>query len=291
MATIDITTLASVKNYLGISNALSDSILSQLITAESSNFLFLTRWSTFYPTTVTRQLDGTNTDVLMLTDRPITAISLLQIGALTVPQSTGYPNNGFMFDTWGRVTLVNGGGYGYGYYPNLSGGWGYSGVFPRARKNITITYTYGFAAVAVTNEIQNIPASTATVNPANGPFFSDQGVTYVVGGGTLTYITGVPVHGQYTRNSNGQYIFATADIGLQVFINYNYLSILPAIQQCVNEMVGYKYGMRGSLSVKQETLVGQAITTRIMDYPDFICRTLRRYERKYGGTANASAGW
>jgi hypothetical protein len=270
----DLTTLNLTKTYLGITNTNSDAVLSQLITAESSNFLFLTRWSTFYPTTVTRYLDGTNTDTLMLTDRPIQSISLLQVGTITWNPSTGWPTRGYVFDSWGRVSLIG-------------------GIFFRARQNVTITYSYGFSQIPVTNEIQTVP-SNLTIYPAYSPWYSNQSVAYNLSGTLLTLVTTAPTKaGQYQIVSPGQYLFHAADLGIQLIFNYTYLEVPDHISQCVNEMVGYKYGIRGSITVKSETIVGAQQVVRLTDYPDYICKTLKRYERKYGGTANASAfgGW
>lgn len=272
MANNDLTTLNNVKIYLGISNGSSDSVLSKLVTSESSTFLFLTRWHSFYPTTVTRLIDGTNTDVIMLTDRPIQSISLLQIGARALQPSTGSPIYGYLFDSWGRVVFIG-------------------GVFPRARKNIKITYTYGFDIIPITGEIQTVPVTTFTIYPSYSPWYSGQSVSYNLGGTLLTLVTNAPAKaGQYQIVAPGQYLFHPSDTGLQLQFSYTYLAIPGEIMQCVNEMIAFKYGNRGSVGIKTETVVGAAIVSRLTDYPDNVKKILCRYERRYGGTANASAG-
>lgn len=288
----DLTTLASCKSYLGFTNANSDAVLARLITAESKTFLALTNRSTFAPTTKNVILDGTGTDILMLTEFPLIDVASINVDGVDIPRASTTPPTagvGYYFDPDGRITLVGGAFVSVGGYSG--GGWGGSGGFwfTRARKNVFITYTFGFPAIPVNLELHTIPASPGPYTVAvSQPWLSDAGVKFFIGGAALTQVFSAPtVSGTYYVDPNtGLYYFASADQGLQVQISYTILGVPEDVQQCVNAMVGYVYGNRGSVGVQIETISGAASANRLQDYPKFIMQTIYYYRRRFRGSSS-----
>lgn len=287
----DLTTLASCKSYLGFTNSNSDAALAKLITSESKTFLSLTNRSTFAPTTKNVILDGTGTDILMITDFPLIDVSSLNIDGVAIPRAPLTPppaGVGYYFDADGRITVVGGAFVSVG---GISGtGWGGSGGFwfTRARKNVFITYTFGFPAIPVNLELHTIPASPGPYTIAvNQPWLSDAGVQFFSGGTALTQVFVMPtVSGTYYVDPNtGLYYFAAADQGIAVQISYTILGVPEDVQQCVNAMVGYVYGQRGSLGIQSEAISGAASVNRTQDYPKFIMQTIYYYRRRFRGTS------
>ena len=126
MAATDLTTLPNVKAWLQVNGTSDDALLTRLITATSD---YITQW-------LNRQLlSGPVTDVrngdggrrMFLSEYPVTAVSSVTVGAISIPASTGYGSAGYLFDDRG-VTLT-----------------GYR--FDRDIKNVTINYTAGYATV------------------------------------------------------------------------------------------------------------------------------------------------
>lgn len=288
----DLTSLQSCKDYLAIGNSLSDAALARLITSQSRNFLSLTNRQTFAPTTKSVILDGNGSDVMMIVDFPLISVASLNIDGTPIPPGPSTPpppGTGFYFDADGRITLVGGGftriggEFGGGPWGGSAGFW-----FTRARKNVFITYTFGFAGIPVLLELQTIPTVGAPVITLNNAFWiSDQGVQFFIGGTPLTQVFVAPSAGQYYVNTQtGQYTFAAADAGKQVQISYTYSGVPDDVQQCVNGMVGFVYGQRGSVGVQSETISGAAATVRLQDYPKYLWQTIYYYRRHFRGPSS-----
>lgn len=288
----DLTSLQSCKTYLGLNNNNSDKAITALITSESKHFLSLAQRSTFAPTTKNVILDGNGSDIMMLVDFPLIDVSSINIDGVPIPRAPLTPppvGVGYFFDTNGRITLIGSAFVAVGGYSGSSG-WGGSGGFwfTKARKNVFITYTFGFPAVAVVGELQNVPATAPfIITPANSSWVSDQGVKYFIGGTPLTRVFVAPAVGQYFIDTQtGQYTFNIADAGLPMLFSYSYLGVPEDVQQCANEMVAFTYGQRGSVGVSSETISGAAITTRLQDYPKFVKETIAYYKRRFRGPSS-----
>jgi len=125
MAAPDLTTLANVKAWLGITSSTDDAQLSRLITA----------YSQYIQTWLNRQIaaqsyselrDGSGKDFLVFADYPVTAVTSLKINGQAISQSAdGVLQPGYAFDD-GQIWLI-----------------GYR--FAKGRKNIALTYTAGYA--------------------------------------------------------------------------------------------------------------------------------------------------
>lgn len=124
MATGDLTTLANVKAWLGLSQPADDAIVARLITAESANVQsWLNRTIAIAPYTETR--DGTGNAVILLRHPPVISITSLAVDGLAVPAATGLTDTGYRLA--GRKLLLN------------------TAIFTRGLGNVTVTYQAGYA--------------------------------------------------------------------------------------------------------------------------------------------------
>jgi hypothetical protein len=123
----DLTTLAAVKAYAGVTNSNDDTLITNLITAYSQWVRsFTSRDFTIQQYDIWRS--GRGNQVLVVPDFPITAVSSLTIDGVTIPAAPA----------WGA--------YGYRYSDTevlLSGG----ACFTIGRSNIHLVFTAGYATV------------------------------------------------------------------------------------------------------------------------------------------------
>lgn len=124
---VDLSTLASVKQYLGIPGTESDAILSALITS-ASQFAASYCSRNFYITSYTEVRNGTGGTAMSPRNRPVTAVASVSVNGYPVIGFQGWPNGtpGFSFDD----NVI--------YYVN--------GNFPQAQQNVTLVYTAGLVA-------------------------------------------------------------------------------------------------------------------------------------------------
>ena len=121
-----LTDLATVKRELAITNTNSDTQLNSLIASVSAAIsVYCNR--NFGTASYTETYDGSGTQMLWLNQRPVTAVSSVTVGGLTVVQRpTGYPAAyGWTFD---QNQLFWSGGF-----------------FCEGFQNVTVVYTAGLA--------------------------------------------------------------------------------------------------------------------------------------------------
>lgn len=124
MATGDLTTLDNVKAYLGTQSNADDALLSGMITSYSA---YIQQWlnRTIAQTTYHDTRDGNGSQVLVLGNYPVISVSSVTVGLTVIPASAGYGQSGYVFDNKSVILT------------------GYS--FTRARQNVFITYSAGYA--------------------------------------------------------------------------------------------------------------------------------------------------
>jgi len=122
----DLTTLASLKQYLGITDSSSDTVLAKLITAASVAVDYEVGYS-IGSSTYTDVLDGNGADIIHPPMRPITSVASVAVDGMDyqLVESRGV---GFCFD-YRAVWLVGGGRFSLG------------------RRNVEITYTAGYTDI------------------------------------------------------------------------------------------------------------------------------------------------
>lgn len=119
MNALDLTTLANVKSWLGITVGTFDTDLSRLITSASAfaqNVMNRTIASTAY----SEQRDGHGGTSIITSNYPILSVASVVIDGVVVPSAN--------------------------YSSNANGIYLTSGAFNRAKNNVTLNYTAGFAS-------------------------------------------------------------------------------------------------------------------------------------------------
>ena len=123
----DLTTLANVKEWLGIPPATTtnDALLTRMIGAASD---YIQTWlnRTFAIGPYSEVRDGSGGDRFMFGNYPVSTVSSVKVDWLSVPASPGNGMPGYVFD---GTTLTLLGGY----------------RFSRAKSNVQVDYTAGFA--------------------------------------------------------------------------------------------------------------------------------------------------
>ncbi len=126
MPAVDLTTVDKLRSWLNLTGEKDDVLLASLVTAASA---FAENWMTrlILSASYVETLDGNASDRMILKQYPITAVSSVIVDGYSLPVSTAYNVAGYQFDDIG-IYLI-----------------GYQ--FTRARRNVQISYTAGYASV------------------------------------------------------------------------------------------------------------------------------------------------
>ena len=125
MSASDLTTLANVKAWLGITSTTDDAQISRLITAYSQ---YIQTWLNrqIAVQSYTELRDGSGKDFLVFGDYPVTAVASLKVDGLSIaPSADGVTQPGYAFNG-DEIWLI-----------------GYR--FNKGRKNVALTYSAGYA--------------------------------------------------------------------------------------------------------------------------------------------------
>lgn len=121
-----LSTLDEVKKYKGMATSSADEVLTMLIDAASSLVEGHLGYSPLQAS-YNEWFNGKNQSVLILPNRPITAISAVAINGNAIPASTAFQVPGYSFDEIGI------------YLRNYT--------FARGLKNVNVQYTAGYASL------------------------------------------------------------------------------------------------------------------------------------------------
>jgi hypothetical protein len=243
MAIGDLTTLAKVKAWLGATQSnTQDDQIARLITSASAAALNIMNRTAIGSALYSERYDGTGSDVLMVRQGPVTAVSSITYdnGTITTPATGNPPTGGYLIDSTpsvvGRIIITD-------------------DIFPRGRQNVSVSYRAGFQVV------ENAVAATSYQTLQT--WLSDVSVTYA-NGTPLTAVAANPAQGQYavadqTTSTPGLYTFNAADSGVAIVITYG--SPPDDIEQAVIELVGERYRAKDRIGVVSQTLAGQEVTT------------------------------
>lgn len=289
---MNLTYLANVKAYLGISTSNSDAQLARFITALSNMALSYMQRPAITLTTYNEYQSGVGNNIMMLRNWPIIAVTGIQISnasfafggnqfgssgvaspPILIPQALSFGQAGYFLTPWdgslpGRPQNVSLNGYGY----------------PRGTNNILFTYKAGYC---IQNELRNVPASTAyTLLPLvpNGPLSQDDGVTYA-NGTALTKVASNPAQGQYSfvqdpATGIATYTFAAADAGAAVLLSY---SFIPSdLENAVIDMIGERFKYLSRIGETSHSIAGQ-VTVAFNTKPltDFDMLSLNPYKKAF----------
>lgn len=123
---MDFVTVEQVKSYLGINTFADDALLARLITSSSA---YIRSWINRDITqgTYTDNVNGSGGSFLTLANYPVTAVSSVMIDGQSIPQAILVTDQGYIIDDNGIALR------------------GYR--FCKGVRNISVTYTAGFATV------------------------------------------------------------------------------------------------------------------------------------------------
>lgn len=245
----DLTTLASVKAWLVISNSNSDTLLGALITAASRWISATLARPSLLPQQFVERYDGRGNSRLYLRNWPVLRIDSLVIedcavidGYTLQPCDPAPPGRPQAIDLFERA-------------------------FPRGRQNIAVTYQAGYA---VMNEAATIPAVApyeCTVLAPYGAWASDLGV--------VDAATAAPSAGQYSV-AEGVYTFGAADAGKKIAISYGFVP--QDLAEVCRELVGERYSSRQRIGEVSKALGGQeTIRFSQKEMPDALSAMLAPY--------------
>lgn len=268
MAKGDLTTLAHVKEWLGIDpeSTDSDSLLTMMISSASRFVLNYLGRPNLGATEVSETYDGYGNNFMSLRQWPVLGINSIDFYGTTInqpsqgnPRSPGYIIN---HEAQGpsRVTL-----------------WG--NIFPRGRSAITVSYRYGY----VTEQCGVVPAPGT--DPATPPtiatdflWLEDEGVKYA-NGDALVRVQEDPAVGEYVATADG-YVFNDAEEGAEVCILY---SFVPSdIEQATYQMVGEQFRYKDRVGIKSKSLsggVGETVAFTEADMSPYVATLLQPYKR------------
>lgn len=254
-----LTSLAAVKDWLGIQSSASDSLLTDLIDSASRFVLNYMNRPSLACQSYTERFRGNGKYSVLLKNWPIISVESVGINGNAVPAST--------FDAFGKPTD--------GYSPrepleapNSVDLFGYMFLMGLPCQ---VVYTAGYR----TSETGAIPVDPYQLTPSSmGQWTGDLSVT--IGGVAAVKVTGTPTAGQYSVDDWGTYTFANADVGEEAVITYSYCP--PDLSHCVCEIVGEWYNRKDRIGVKSKSLGGQeTVTFTTSDMNDSIRNVIQQY--------------
>lgn len=282
---IDLTTLANVKTRAEVTSTSDDPEIQSAITGFST---WLTNWTgraTLNSTvTLSEIYNGNGNQRLALRSYPIQSVSSVNVSGMQVPVSSGYQNWGVFIDQSGKFLCLRSGQGGASVYPAVAnyGWWQARGAptFVIGIGNVSVTYTAGYPAVNVTNEIDTIAAQTLTLQES--PWVADNGVVYYPSLTPLTKVASGPSAGQYSV-SDGLYVFNAADNAQQVAVSYQINQAPFDLEYAVRCIVALNYKRKGWQDQESRGINsgGSSATTRYRgwDFPPEYWNIFQMYKR------------
>lgn len=254
-----LTTLAAVKDYLGITDGNSDSFLDRLILSASQFVLTWIGRDSFGVVQYTQNFRGNGKSSVLLPFWPVVSVTSVGVAGSAVPASTlgnyGLPNSGFVVSDprFGNQSLDL---YGYNFWQGAPS---------------QVIYTAGFR----TSQTSDIPATPFQITPTDGgQWIADIKVT--IAGVDAVKVAENPATGEYTVDVSGLYTFAAADEGKETVITYDYVPFDVSFAVC--ELIGEWYKRKDRIGIISKTLGGQeTVTFSQKDMGDSIKSTLQPY--------------
>lgn len=260
-----LTTLAAVKEWLGITTDGSDAALTRIIDAASQFVLGWLNRDSFQATSYTQNFRGNGKGSTLLRNWPVISVSSVGVAGVAVPEATapvnGLPGSGWMLsDPRNAPQSLELFGYSYTYQ------W-----------PCQVVYVAGFRTTQ-TSVVPSVDTGStyAVIEPTNdGCWSADLGVTLDSITATLN-AAGTPAAGEYSVDEWGTYSFNSADAGKVAVISYDYTPW--AVSFAVTELIGEWYRRKDRIGVLSKTLGGQeTVTFSQKDMNDSIRGSLQLY--------------
>ncbi|WP_213308186.1 head-tail connector protein [Paraburkholderia sacchari] len=177
MAAGDLTTLANAKQWLNVTTANDDQLLTRLVSAASQ---FVQTWlnRTIASASYTEKHTGSGSNTLALPNYPITAVSSLSIRGVPIAASPDGVQVGYTFDDRFLYLIGN---VGFSAFPN-----GADGQFPTwPPLGVQVSYTAGYATTPL--EIEQAVLELMGLKYADRTHFGQNSKS--VGGEVVSFMT------------------------------------------------------------------------------------------------------
>lgn len=261
----DLTTLATSKQWLGLTTQSDDANLARLISAVSSRVVQYLGHA-LLPQTITRTVDGQHGTSYLLPDFPIIGLTSLTIDNVLIPAAPNVTQAGWLLAKLNPASETS-----------LSELCLYGYLFTRAKQNVTLVYQAGFQ----TSESFTPQAGALTYNVVR-PWRQTVSVAYASGTLLTAINSGTPAVGQYVPPSLSTaqaetygYTFAAGDAGQALTITYAYTP--ESVEQACLEMVARRYREKDRVGQKSMNLGSQVVTYDLSEMTDSIKGLLQPY--------------
>ena len=266
----DLTTLADLKAWLGISSTTDDAAMAALITEISVAILSDLGRPAILPIGVTEVRDGGGVRSLVLRHWPVGQLLTLSVDGIAVSPGAGSGASGAAL--LAVLDVADPAPPGGLQRVSLS-----CGLFPNGIQNVTLVYRAGYEV----SETIAVPAAAPYTVAATAPFGawgSDGAVSYASGGALQASPSGLP--GTYAVKA-GVYAFSAGDAGASMTLRYGYV---PAdLSRACREWAGERYAYRSRIGQSSRSLGGQETAAFVIKaMPDFVSRLLQPYRRVAG---------
>lgn len=258
-----LTTLAIVKDWLGIDTTDSDAELIRIIDAASQFALNYLNRDSLVAQDYTQNFRGNGKDTMLLRNWPVLSVASVGINGSSIVAGTrgnaGMPSTGFFLsDERSAPQSVDLFGYSFWYRAPCQ-------VIYRAGYETSQTFL-------LTDDVSPI-----TITPtAGGQWIADEGVT--LDGVDAIKVSSDPGLGEYTVDEWGTYGFNIGDAGKTAVITYAYAPW--DIAQGVVEIIGEWFKRKDRIGVLSKSLsggVGESVTFLQSDMNDAVRASLQPY--------------
>ena len=157
---LDLTTVANVHSYAGVTSISDDGTIQLAISALSLEFPRATGGSNsdgsvpsispfVQPVAYNEFYDGSGTQRQFVRNWPVQSVQLVQIGFQAIPPSPSFGNFGYVIDSNGKSIVLQNAGNGSQYARLATRYLGARWVFNTGFQNVNIQYTAGFNGVPI----------------------------------------------------------------------------------------------------------------------------------------------
>lgn len=260
-----LTTLAIVKDWLGIDTTDSDAELIRIIDAASQFTLNYLNRDSLVANSYTQNFRGNGKDTMLLRNWPVISITSVGINGTSIVAGTrgnaGMPSTGFFLSD-DRAAPQSVDLFGYAFY---------------YRAPCQVVYRAGYETSQSTVLALSGDPEAVTFTPSmSGQWVSDAGVT--IGGTEATKVNLDPQAGEYSVDDWGVYTFNSADEGELAVITYAYAPW--DVAQGVVEIIGEWFKRKDRIGVLSKSLsggVGESVTFLQSDMNDSVRASLQPY--------------
>ncbi len=260
-----LTTLAAVRDWLGIETTDSDTMLIRIIDAASQFTLNYLNRDSLAARDFTQNFKGNGKDTMLLRNWPVISVASVGVNGSVIVASTrgqaGLPSSGWLLsdprDAPQSIDL-----YGFGFY---------------YRTACQVVYRSGYETSQEWLIAESGDPAVYTFAPnASGQWIKDEGVT--IDGVTALKVDADPTAGQYSVDEWGTYTFSADDAGKTAVIRYAYAPW--DISQGVTEIIGDWFTRKDRIGILSKSLsggVGESVTFLQKDMNDAVRSTLQPY--------------